>query len=357
MPSRATHPSDMDSRGGSHGKYGQQFLPSETRATAPYETRPPSPPVIHVPTLIVDPESTISITPSCENADPSQLTLEELTIITRNKAQVSQVPRGTWGYESRRVAQPILDFIYLGPSSVTKDREFLQREGITMLLGVRDSKMAQAQLMMRVRDVAQELGIAVDFVDIESHHQVIAGFNRAVDKINRHLLAVYRSQAVEPCGMSAELPQGQISTPIESFRRGKVLVFCETGNIRSAAIVAAYLMAVFGMSVVTSIQFICLKRFCVDFNEESKRCLKSFEDILNARKDVSRARGEPQTQVLSQWAGTRKRSLDSMDTDGDCKDPGNRDSLYDDERFTDRPAFAPFIDSSVTGQHNPMQLH
>ena len=47
-----------------------------------------------------------------------------------------------WSYESRRTAQQILPFLYLGPTNVTRDLSLLREKGITMIVSFRNAAMA-----------------------------------------------------------------------------------------------------------------------------------------------------------------------------------------------------------------------
>src|SRR4051794_26949193 len=87
-------------------------LSRNTVRAAPYTARPPSPPYIHVPSTLMEGDQ-VSIVPSFENVDTMQLTVEDLNIITQNKTQIANESGANWKYESRRLAQPVLDFLYL----------------------------------------------------------------------------------------------------------------------------------------------------------------------------------------------------------------------------------------------------
>lgn len=305
-----------------------------------------------------DGKADLSIVPTFENVDPSQLTNEDLGIITQGKTQMAADANHVWRYESRRAAQPVLDFLYLGPSSVAKDRDFLQREGITMLLAARDSRLAQARLMSAER-VAQELGLAVDYIDVSSRQELIQAFPHAVRKINDHLLQRYRSQAVRPAGAGsgANLQPNQLPGVPESrmvinsakFSTGKVLVFCETGNDRSAAIVAAYLLTMFNSDLVKTLQFITLQRFCANFDDETKYLLRSYEDIIAARRSVN----EGMALAGGTGAGgagkpSAKRNISATMTDDDVTPgPMQSNSQLDRDRYMDRDAFAPFLEGDT----------
>jgi hypothetical protein len=122
-----------------------------------------------------------------------------------------------------------------------------------------------------------------------------------------------------------------------TFRRGKVLITCETGNDRSAAIAAAYIMAVFGKDMVTAVQFITVQRFCCSFDEDVKRKLQSWEDILRARSQIASETATPQNAMHA-----KRHIAEVMDTD-EHSDVKEHLSL-DQERFEGRSDFVPFVD-------------
>jgi serine/threonine/tyrosine-interacting protein len=256
-------------------------LPQGVGLNGQYSRRPPSPPYIHVPTFVPDGE-TVTIGPP--EFDSGQMSQDDLAIITQGRSQLARDTSQGWKYEMRRSAQKVLDFLYLGPASVVKDVKFLQSEGITMLLAARDSMMLDARLMS-VEKVANELGLETGVVNISSKVELVPAFSQAVREINDHLIRVYRQQQA-----SNPNPGGQ-----GSFRQGKVLVYCETGNDRSAAIVAAYIMTIYRLDLVKTLQFVNLQRFCVVFDDETKFLLRSYEDILNAGRDVTRAQASGRT--------------------------------------------------------------
>lgn len=293
--------------------------------SAPYILRRPSPPYIHVPPVSLLSDQALKLMPAFENADPTQLSTQDLAIITQNHSQIANTTPGTWSYEQRRSAQSILDYLYLGPNSVARDQEFLKREGITMILVARDSRMITHRLPSVDRAV-ETLGIEAQYLDVEGPYQLISSFPETIRLINDHLLAVYRSQA------RGKDQQGQLLVETDKFRRGKVLITCESGNDRSGAVVAAYIMAVFGRDMISALQFISVQRFCCTFDEELKRILQSWEDILVARRTVA-------SQAQSR---TTKRGIDDTVDEEDAVEMET--SELDRERFTGRHAFVPFTD-------------
>jgi hypothetical protein len=323
-----------------------------TRA-APFDSRPPSPPYIHIPPIgQVGTVNSLSIVPTYENIDSQMLTKDDLNVITQGKIQMATYMSQDWRYESRRQAQPILDFLYLGPSSVAKDREFLQQEGITMLLAARDSRLANARLMS-VERTAQELGLEADYIDVSDRQELIRAFPLAVKKINDHLIRQYRSQAVqvsppEATGLSSNpVPENQMMINSANFRKGKVLVFCETGNDRSAAVVAAYMMTMFNSDLVKTLQFINLKRFCANFDDETKFLLRSYEDIVQARRAVN-GNGYQMNSTITRSNPPAKRQIsDTVDEEDDVTDVSQTGIQLDKDRYMGRDPFAPFVDGDI----------
>lgn len=312
-------------------------------AAAPFTLRPPSP-----PHLLVGPNQDRGLT--LQLLDSSRFTNEGISEAEfSNVFQMHHTAKDimpTWTYEKRRQAQMIIPSVYLGPSSAAKDREFLKREGITLLLVVRDTRSAVARLISGDK-VAAELGIKSATVDIDGSQDLIAKFPEAIRLINDHLLSVYREQiTTHPSPHHLNSSQERASIP------GKVLVFCESGTDRSACVVAAYLMAMYNVTFVYAIQFIQSQRFCIALDAEKKGLLQAFQDIIDARVAVGCSLGLRSAQAqpspsLSVPAKSNKRGIeDTMDV---AMDEDN-DASYrlieetDRDRFEGRAAFAPYID-------------
>jgi serine/threonine/tyrosine-interacting protein len=236
--------------------------------TAPWSNRPPSPPTIIIPApAFTRQNDAITLTPSFEQIDPSFLTAAELQVVTDNLAQqTTRDSSAGWTYDGRRQAQRVLDYLYLGPSSVARDAKWLQDNGITMLLVCRDSRLAQARIMALDR-VAGTLGIEAAHIDVSGHQELIRAFPVAIRLINQHILRMAASEQ-------------------RGGRRGKILLFCETGNDRSASMAIAYLMAVYGADMITACQYVQFSRFCVSLDEDAKFYLANFGDLLSAQRTV-----------------------------------------------------------------------
>ncbi|CAK7212579.1 hypothetical protein SBRCBS47491_001514 [Sporothrix bragantina] len=178
----------------------------------------------------------------------------------------SIIRNNNWMYEMRRDAQQVLPHVYLGPSNAARDRNFLRSAGITKVMAVRDSRLAEARLLI-VEHVAKEMGIESECVDVVDASALLRALNSAVQSINRHMLAM----PTDGSGVST----------------GKVLVYCETGNVRSPPVVAAYLMAMYGTEFLDTLRFVHKARFCISLDEEYKHMLQSYSDLLKAMRDVA----------------------------------------------------------------------
>ena len=247
-----------------------------------------------------------------------------------------------WRYEQRREAQAILPFLYLGPLSAAKNPDFLRREGITMVMAVRNTSSAQANFV--VSRAATDLGIPAVSIDVASNQELIAAFARAIEGINSHLSGIYYQQqrhvaAVHPAPKSVP---------------GKVLVFCESGNERSAAVVAAYMIHMYPFTLVDTLQILTNQRFCVTFDDNLKSLLRSYEIIVNAKRDVLKgeraqlpSRGD---RVGTDLMGSEGKGKPSKRTLDDTYEDTEMEEAYgqmDSERFKDRRTNAPFEDGSL----------
>lgn len=221
-----------------------------------------------------------------------------------HKAQPSD-----WAYEMRRQAQQVLPFLYLGPYACLKDRAFLQREGITLLLAVRSKQSAVARLVSGEKTAA-ELGIEADSIDVLNNQELIAEYPRAIRRINDHISS-FPTQGITTTPVTSLRPPTSLSTSPR-----KVLVFCESGNERSASVVIAYLMVMLNLSMNDALWRVQHRRFCVCIEEPMRHLLHSFESILMAKRDVTKAKRSLQQSggggniSLLQAQVPKKRGLD-----------------------------------------------
>ncbi|KAI2607084.1 phosphatases II [Hypoxylon fragiforme] len=316
------------------------------KPAAPYSTRAPSPPPIIIPApSLHGAHNRLKVVPNYEKVDPVSLSIDDIAIITQShKEQLTNDSNTNWSYESRHVAQPILDYLYLGPFSVVRNREWLRETGITMLLAARDSQMASIRLMA-VDKVAEELGIQATYVDVSNYNELIRAFPTSVRSINDHLLNVFRGQRISD--VDVQIGDGQMVIPSNNLRRAKVLVFCETGNDRSAGVVVAYLMSAFGMDMIEACQFVHYKRFCVSLHDDLRQTLRSFEDILRAQRTVHRYELESSTSGVRR----QKRSIDEAQDQNEEMGETNENTATDEDRFVGR-TFVPFVDDNDNSLQN-----
>ncbi|MCJ1425400.1 hypothetical protein MMC29_003299 [Sticta canariensis] len=314
-------------------------VPSPPRIVVP----PPMINALGLPDLHIDGESSLS----AENNGFGKT--EFLRTVTYDNFVVAN-SYIEWRYEERRTAQQVLPFLYLGPVSAARDSHFLQKSRITMVLAVRNTMSAQAKLLGS--KAAADLGIETRALDVAGNQELIAAFPKGIEMVNAHLSAMYQLQ-------QSKILEGTTSMQtLSSSAPGKVLVYCESGNERSACFVAAYIMAMYSMRLLKTIQIVQAQRFCVSFDDPSKILLQTYDAILQARRDVFQADGDLSTQVAAgsvsnsgpdgrrQEAGTAlkrsKRTLDEayeddMDVDG-------HERCQDGDGFETREGYAPFHD-------------
>lgn len=216
-----------------------------------------------------------------------------------------------WAYERRRQAQMILPWLFLGPMVASKDKDFFAREGITMVLAIRsrDGSMSGAL------QAAREAGLSVATIETPTYHGLISRFGDTTRTINEHVARV-RQHTLEQTGQPT---------------LGKVLVFCESGNEKSAAVVAAYLMEILDdFDYIKAMQVCQAQRFCVNFDDALKNILRSYWDILQAARSVSNSNAQqhqkaslangfgPGASYLQSYLKARpKRSIEDTRDDDD----------------------------------------
>ena len=254
--------------------YSNDFL-RVPHASQQRSFRVPSPPRIFVPPPIVTPMyqdlEFVEVVKRFESSRQASAGFLKAVTYGNFKAKDHVTE---WSYEDRRLAQEILPFLYLGPVTVARNREWLAKQGISMVIAVRDQRSAHTKLLSPKAPI--EMGLQVINVDVLSSQQLIAAFPRAIESINLHLSERYQQQQIELGNASSEaqLP-------------GKVLVFCETGNDRSATLAAAYIMAMYSVTMVQAVQIIQSQRFCIAADDNLKWTLSAYQDILEAKRQVA----------------------------------------------------------------------
>ncbi|KAI5291056.1 hypothetical protein KEM55_008437, partial [Ascosphaera atra] len=189
----------------------------------------------------------------------------------------SRPSRNSWQYEDRRAAQQITPYLYLGPVAAAKDADFLAREGITLLLAVRSRDGGAHPQFVNGDRAAAALGIQSRYIEVDNEQELISIFQIVIRQVNDHV-----------CRCAFHRTKNSLSE--EPLR--KVLVFCESGNGRSAAIVAAYLMAMYQIDAEKAISNVVTRRMSTALDEPTRRALQAFDDIITATRSVTRASGQ-----------------------------------------------------------------
>ncbi|KAF2771867.1 hypothetical protein EJ03DRAFT_325120 [Teratosphaeria nubilosa] len=297
--------------------------------TAEYSYRVPTPPRIVVPPPALNSEALPEITLNALRSANFLNGVNLNNIVTQNALL-------EWTYERRREAQMILPYLYLGPMGSAKDEKFLRgdkfagkhvegvRNDVTMVLGIRQKHSFDSKVMTGVLRKAQELGVETSSIELAGNQDLIHNFPQTTEMINEHLRTVRNTT-------------GQL---------GKVLVFCESGNERSAGVVAAYLMETHAdTDFIKAMQLVQAQRFCANFDDGMKRLLQGYWDILCAKRQIEQQQQQQQAMpngAVGLLHQSCKRGL-SRDDEDDAMD-GMEDD--DNERFGGR-SFAPFADQPM----------
>tara|TARA_R110002003_G_scaffold42_5_gene3104 strand:- start:2257 stop:3189 length:933 start_codon:yes stop_codon:yes gene_type:complete len=270
------------------------FAGAHKRKHNDYSYRLPTPPRIVVPPPTLTTEVPGLVVSHGGGVDLSFLQELDLAEIIQKNTLLD------WAYERRREAQMILPWLYLGPMVAAKDKNFLVREGITMAFAIR----ARENSMTGAIQASSEVCAEVATIDTPTFYDLIGRFADATRMINTHM-ARYREHSLQTTGQAT---------------LGKVLVFCESGNEKSAAVVAAYLMTTLDdFDHVKSMQVCQAQRFCVNYDDTLKNILRSYWDILQAQRLVASPNGLAGNRATLQVqnATRPKRSIETTRDDDD----------------------------------------
>jgi serine/threonine/tyrosine-interacting protein len=196
--------------------------------------------------------------PPVHNPNP-ELNVDFLN--NKDYGRIEPIEFSTWGYDLRHQGQSILPFLFVAPMATCRRDEFLDDNGITLLVGIHPREGA-AIFTAGVGKVAKSRGIEHVVVSYEHSALLIQSFAHTNFIINSHLSKL-KEQA-------------------------RMVVYCHSGNEKSPTFIAAYLMETFrGMNNAEQAMSVVLtRRFCVHFDEEARRMLKAYEDIISARSQV-----------------------------------------------------------------------
>lgn len=227
-----------------------------------------------------------------------------------------------WKYTDRNKAQGILPFLHLGPASIAKDRDYIVDNGITMVIAVRSAVAARKlpRLLNPARFMSCQ-GIETATFDVDSPFEMINRIRPVIRMMTAHL---------------EQQNQGLVPESIDQVK-GRILVFCETGNDRSPVLVAAYLMLLYGISWSDSLNLIHIHRFSVGLSSGLNEMLSNLEMVMKAQWDVSSSAAARTGEQLERCGRTAKRTIDdAYDSD---------DVTMEEVMPETRPGVAPFHDA------------
>ncbi|KAG6001279.1 hypothetical protein E4U54_001122 [Claviceps lovelessii] len=265
----------------------------------------------------------MEIKPSYDGIDPSELTREDFDIITQNEKQTTS--RDDWLKQDRYAAQPVLDYLYLGPTSAIRNHDSLREQGITMLMVVRDSRMPTSS--HNADQASRELGLPVEYVRVQGGDisDLVQSLPGIIGLVNRHMLSVYHDAQQSTTdrrpggeeggagggggGGGEEEEEGHGPAAVEAHsqqrRRGKVLITCDSGLYYSPTIIAAYLMSMYGQTLISAVDFVDKQRCGCIFDQKAKLTLRSWQMLVRPR---------PMTEQRHlQWVKQRQEQ-DKQDT-------------------------------------------
>ncbi|XP_011301000.1 serine/threonine/tyrosine-interacting protein [Fopius arisanus] len=181
-----------------------------------------------------------------------------------------------WSYTMRRSMQEVIPGLYLGPYSAASRSKLpeLQELGITHIVCVRQDIEANfikpnfpdkfKYLVLNIADVATE--------NIIQHFPTVKSF---IDE-----------------GLSSQ---------------GHVLVHGNAGISRSAALVLAYVMQMYGLSHTRAYALVQQRRFCINPNEGFMAQLREYEPIYQAQRTANHDQSTTRQCI--------KRSIHQMDAE------------------------------------------
>ena len=227
----------------------------------------------------------------------------------------------SWAYNSRHKGQSTVPYLFLGTDAVARDSKFIAENNITMVVAVRSAQSAQRrpQWMDPAIFPACKLLETTTF-DVDSPFDLIQRIQPILKAMTDHL-------EVKNIGQNLET---------EDDVKGRILVFCESGNERSPVLVAAYLMLVYGLTWHEGLNYLHAFRFSVSLSGIMNEMLKTWEGIIKAECDIAAAtRDRTDTSTGNRKA---KRSIDdAYDSD---------DTMTDESEVVVRLGVSPFVDAT-----------
>lgn len=180
------------------------------------------------------------------------------------------MPQGNWQYTMKRTGTMIFPFLYLGPSSVIKDKDFLRDKDINCVVyittpGGKMPKPSTAHL--------QPMGIKLALMDCSPHMMAHETFMDIIRGTNEHITSVWETK--EKLNMPPQL--------------GTVLLASNEGEAQANLAAMAYIMAMFRKPAEQALGLVQSKRACATISRDDMNVLRAFEDILDAKMNCSAA--------------------------------------------------------------------
>jgi serine/threonine/tyrosine-interacting protein len=317
-------------RGGGTFTYRESAMsdnPSHHQRLEEYTAQIPAPPRIHIPPPLIktDQGEGITLSPPRYNEDP-EYRVDFLTEAISGHRICRYL--GDWTYHSRREAQEILPFLYLGPAS-SATKEYLSKENFTFVVGI---SLEPIYFISRALKVAEQLNIESFTMVVKSQVDLISDFSNITRHINNHLVRQHQAHLANPL--------------IHPSLTGKVLLVCETGSDKSAAVAVAYLMETFeNTNLQKAMQIVITCRFSCNLTPFTTQ-LAAYEQVLRARSSLAHS---PKLDVSPTIIATighgieRERTPDVNENFRRARDQFLHN--VDDEEFADRERFS--------GRHGP----
>ena len=151
-----------------------------------------------------------------------------------------------WEYEDRYSCQEMIEGVYLGPSTILRDSNFLQDRKISNIV---ISRSEREKVFLKPRE-HPSLQITYHIIDIEDSpiSSCMSSFSKFLDLMNQ-------------LGPGAENP---------------VLIVGMTGMNRSASLVGVYVMQKFLLPANRAIEYMISRRRCVSISQNVLRQMEEF---------------------------------------------------------------------------------
>lgn len=170
------------------------------------------------------------------------------------------------GHSARPAPSKVLDFLYLGAVEDATDAAFLSAHNVTTILNISEEEYWCPQRHIVVHP------FVIDDSSTADISALFAPTRALLDRARSQYYKVRRQQE-ELVRRGEVLPTGTLPPPC-------ILVHCQKGRSRSAAIVTAYLMYRNGWSVDQALKFLRQRRPSVEPNIGFLNALRMFQDSM-----------------------------------------------------------------------------